>query len=474
MMWYNIPYFYVSMRSEMDTCMAVLSGEGGRILMKREMPDLRSFMDQVFSKPQETAPETDSPKVRLGTNQKTGEPIFWMPWEPSQMHGCVLGAPGTGKTQLIKSVIVQILRQYPNMGILVLDFKGDYNETKPEFVEVTRAKVRKIHHLSLNPFELRHLEHIPQLHVHTAMAFAEAMGSSYSLDPIQKSTLVQSVMTAYAHCGITEDPETWSLPAPTFGHVFREYLDRPTSQHNDSLVHILENLAGQELFEGNQEDNFDGYANFRGVVVLDLSGYSDPVKKLVAMLILSKFCDRMSGSEAVQGLEKLVLVDEADDILSHGCPVLSRMIREGKERGVGILLSARYPDFLKSLGFDGREYIHLWLVHHVEELRKSELEHILRAEPYDPRVEQLYQFLRRLERDECVLRLGREEPVRMENLPFHDISTDTAQTYLRQSAPEPEEDIFAGMPELDVTHLEAFDLDEDIQLETLDIFEELL
>ncbi len=442
--------------------------------MKREMPDLLSFMDRAFSKPREEAPETDSPKIRLGTNEKTGEPIFWMPWEQSQMHACVLGAPGTGKTQLIKSVIVQILRQQRNMGILVLDFKGDYNESKPDFLEVTGAKVRKIHHLSLNPFDLRYMEHIPQLHVHMAMAFADAMASSYNLDPIQKSTLVQSVMSAYVHCGITEDPQTWSLPAPTFAQVYREYLDRPASQHNDSLVHIMENLMGLELFEGDPKEDFDRYDSFRGVVVLDLSGYTDPVKNLVAMVILSKFCDRMAGAETSEELQKLVLVDEADDILSHGCPVLSRMLQEGKERGVGILLSARYPDFLQTVGFDCRPYIHLWMVHYVEELRKSELEYILHAEDFDSRVEQLYQAIRRLERNESMLRQGLEDPVMMENLPFQDISTDTAQTYLRQSAPEPEEDLFAGMPELDVAHLEAFDLDEDVQLETLDIFEDMV
>lgn len=441
--------------------------------MKREMPDLRSFMPTLFSKPEENAPETDSPKIRLGTNQKTGAPVYWMPWERSQMHACVLGAPGTGKTQLIKSVIVQLLRQHRDMGILVLDFKGDYNESKPEFVEVTQAKVRRIHQLALNPFTLEGAEPRAQLHVHTAMNFADAMAGSFNLDPIQKSTLVQSVMAAYARCGITEDPKTWSRPAPTFAQVHREYLERPSSQHNDSLEHIMDNLSALELFKEGQGDTLDRYQTLQGVVVLDLSGYSESIKKLAAMLLLSKFCDRMGVSPPEEGLRKLVLVDEADDILSRSCPVLTRIIREGKDQGVGVMLSARYPDFLQTIGFDCREHMQLWLLHYVEELRKSELEYILRAEPFDPSVDQLYHSLRQLERNESMLRLGDEEPVLMENLPFHDISTDTAQTYLREAAPEPEEDIFAGMRELDVTHLEVFDLDEEIQLETLDIFEEM-
>ena len=440
--------------------------------MKREMPDLRSFMPKLFSKPQEDLPETDNPKIRLGTNQLTGEPIYWMPWERSQMHACVLGAPGTGKTQLIKSVIVQLLRQRKDMGILVLDFKGDYNESKPEFVAVSQAKVLKIHNLSLNPFDLRDVEQIPQLHVHTAMDFADAMAGSFNLDPIQKSTLVQSAMAAYARCGITEDPETWSLPAPTFAQVHREYLDRPSSQHDDALARILENLAGMELFSGESDGN-DRYSSLRGVVVLDLSGHAEPIKNLAAMVILGKFCNRMTGACREEELRKLVLVDEADNILSRGCPMLRRIIREGRDQGVGVMLSARYPDSLQAKGFDCREYMRLWLVHHVEELRKSELEYILQADPFDPMVDQLYHTLRRLDRNESMLRRSEEAPLIMENLPFHDISTDTAQTYLREDTVEPQEDIFAGMQELDVSHLEIFDLDEDIQMETLDIFEEM-
>lgn len=439
--------------------------------MRREMPDLRSFMPKLFSKPVEEPTETDNPKIRLGTNRRTGEPIYWMPWEREQMHACVLGAPGTGKTQLIKSVIVQLLRQRRDMGILVLDFKGDYNESKPEFVEVTGAKVRKIYQLSLNPFDLRNVEPRPQLHVHTAMNFADAMAGSYNLDPIQKSTLVQSVMAAYAHCGITEEPETWNLPAPTFAQVCREYRERPSSQHNDSLEHILDYLLAMDLFAGEFQGD-DRYSSFQGVAVLDLSGYSEPIKNLAAMVILEKFSNRMAGAQPEQELRKLVLVDEADDILSRGCPVLKRIIQEGKDRGVGVMLSARYPDFLKNMGFDCRDHMHLWLVHHVEELRKSELEYLLRADAFDNRVEMLHQTLRRLERNECLV-LGDREPVCMENLPFHDISTDTAQTYLRELPQEPEEELMAGMPELDVFHLEAFDLEEDVQLETLDIFEEM-
>lgn len=443
-----------------------------KAFMKREMPDLRSFMSSVFSKPEKNVTETENPKIRLGTNQKTGEPIYWMPWDGTQMHACVLGAPGTGKTQLIQSVIVQLLRQHRDMGILVLDFKGDYNESRPGFVEVTQARVLKIHHLSLNPFDLRDMEQVPQLHVHTAMNFADAMAGSYNLDPIQKSTLVQSVMAAYAECGITEDPRTWSRTAPTFAQVVREYQERPSSQHNDSLEHILENLAAMELFSG-EGDGMDRYGSFRGVAVLDLSGYADPVKNLAAMVILGKFCDRMAGSAPAEGLEKLVLVDEADDILSRGCPVLKRIIQEGKDQGVGVMLSARHPDFLRTMGFDCRDHIRLWLVHYLEELRRADLEYILRAEPFDNRVEQLYQHIRRMEQHESAL-LSQGEPVPMENLPFRDISADTAQTYLNQVDPEQEEDLLAGMPELDVSHLEAFDLEEDIQLETLDIFEEMV
>ena len=61
----------------------------------------------------------------------------------------IIGTMGTGKTQFTKSVVCQLIRSrklnYGNgpLGILIFDYKGDYNETKADFLEATGARVLK-------------------------------------------------------------------------------------------------------------------------------------------------------------------------------------------------------------------------------------------------------------------------------------------------------------------------------------------
>lgn len=63
----------------------------------------------------------------------------------------IIGTMGTGKTQFTKSLITQLnIHQHDNydgtpIGILIFDYKGDYNESKAGFVSVTNASVIRLY-----------------------------------------------------------------------------------------------------------------------------------------------------------------------------------------------------------------------------------------------------------------------------------------------------------------------------------------
>ena len=74
----------------------------------------------------------------------------------NQLNIGVAGDLGTGKTQFLKSLILQISRATDaNRGIkprfLIFDYKSDFSS--PDFVEATGAKVVKPYHLPLNLFD---------------------------------------------------------------------------------------------------------------------------------------------------------------------------------------------------------------------------------------------------------------------------------------------------------------------------------
>ena len=186
-------------------------------------------------------------RVRLGTHLITTEPVYWLPedtWCPAAANLAVVGGGKTGNTQMLFSAAIQLLRQKEQagepLGLLLVDGLEDYSDSRGNFLELTDARPLRLHKLPFHPLSLSGLEQKPQLHTHMAMVFADTVARSYGLSPLEKSTLVQSVIAAYASAGITSDPLTWNRKAPGLEDVYEEYRARPQGQRSDTVAHVLD------------------------------------------------------------------------------------------------------------------------------------------------------------------------------------------------------------------------------------------
>ncbi len=410
---------------------------------------------------QPSAPEPEkagnSVTIRFGTDVQTEKPVLWLPNDTNQVTHInmgIIGTMGTGKTQFTKSVITQLYRQRRNnpgaeeMGILIFDYKGDYNEEKTDFVEATGAKVLKLHKLPFNPFALNDFKRKPQLHVHTAVSFADTLTRIYGLGPIQKTTLVQAILSAYEECGITADPRTWSRTAPTFAQVHAQY-SKGRSQRGDSLTAAMDTIAMFELFASDPMGTVSLYEMLHGTVVIDMSGYPGDLKNLAVAIILDLFYAQMLNSShsklvttedggVYRQIKKVILVDEADNIMSSGLPVLRNIIKEGREFGLGMILSTQYLDHFRGDDEDYRKYMKTWVVHNVENLKRSDVEYVFQLPMSDPSAEQLFQSIKQLEKHHSVVRIGTDAPMYMEDLPFFRIAQESQESYLQTEESDPE------------------------------------
>ena len=95
-------------------------------------------------------------EITLGTDDETGEPLIWRPNNTAEVFHTntgVIGTMGTGKTQFTKALITQLLHSQERnfdgqpLGILIFDYKGDYNESKADFVNAVNAKIYRPYHL---------------------------------------------------------------------------------------------------------------------------------------------------------------------------------------------------------------------------------------------------------------------------------------------------------------------------------------
>lgn len=327
---------------------------------------------------------TNNLHVLFGQNATTNAPINWEPTNTAKFMNTntgIIGTMGTGKTQFTKSVITQLHRNQADnvngapIGMLIFDYKSDYVDDK--FLEATGAKKYKLFKLPYNPLSL--YGDTPMLPIHTAAGFSETMAKAYGLGKKQQLQLENLILESYAASGIhPEDPSTWSRPAPTIDDVWARFLDQEKVEE-DLLYAALSKLARFKIFESEPEKMTSLYELVDGITVIELAGYPPQIQNLVVALTLDLFYSQMQrrGKPEVNGdfrqITKMILVDEADNFMSQNFPSLRKILKEGREYGVGMILSTQDITHFQTGDNDYSSYVLTWVIHRVAKIRPQEL-----------------------------------------------------------------------------------------------------
>ncbi|WP_461673161.1 DNA phosphorothioation-dependent restriction protein DptH [Priestia megaterium] len=337
---------------------------------------------------------SDPLKVLFGHSASSNESLYWYPTTTSKiMHTNtgIIGTMGTGKTQFTKSLIKQLydsakfnVNKTP-VDILIFDYKGDY--IKDDFVEATNATVYQPYHLPYNPLALyRGKQPKPLLPLHTASTIKETIANAFNLGIKQQQLLNDLIVEAYSHSGIHKaNMSTWQLTPPTLNNVFERYMDREEVKE-DSLYAALKQIYDFEIFSPDSQNTMSLYDMVQGVTVVHLAGYDQSIQNLIVGITLDTFYSQMStkGHSTIQGdyreLTKMVLVDEADNFLSQNFSSLKKIMKEGREYGVGVILSTQFLDHFATADNDYAQYILTWIIHRVPTIKKKEVQAIFSPE----------------------------------------------------------------------------------------------
>jgi DNA helicase HerA-like ATPase len=298
----------------------------------------------------------------------------------NQLNFGVVGDLGTGKTQLLKSLIYQIAGSGDqNAGvspnILIFDYKRDYSSE--EFVKSVGAKVLRPKLLPINIFDLSGCPDSVQPWLSRFKFFMDILDKIYSgIGPIQRTLLKRSVREAY-------EQRIGGAEAPTIYDVHANYSaligNRP-----DSVFSIIDDLVDMELFTRASGPSCNFTEFLKGVVVVDLAalGQDDRSKNMLVAIMLNVFYEHMLqipkrpylGSEqTLRVIDSFLLVDEADNIMRYEFDVLRRTLLQGREFGVGVILASQYLSHFKVGGTDYREPLLSWFVHKVPNVTPQEL-----------------------------------------------------------------------------------------------------
>lgn len=382
--------------------------------------------------------ENRSMYILFGRNEQDGKQVIWKPNDTTQLFHTntgIIGTMGTGKTQFTKSLIAQLYQDQNHnvdgqpLGILIFDYKGDYNESKIDFVETTNAKILKPYRLPFNPLALTKSNVFkPLLPIHTANAFKDTISKVYGLGPKQQTTLFQCIIETYQSSGIYPgNPSSWENEAPTFDQVYQRYANDEGIKKNDTLAAAMNKLHQFQVFESNPSNTKSLFDILDGVIVIDLSGYDTDIQSLIVAITLDLFYAQMqiSGSSKMEDnyrqLTKLILVDEADNFMSEGFLSLKKILKEGREFGVGTILSTQFLKHFGSGEDDYAKYILTWVVHNVSDLKKSDVEFVFNSESKSQENQVLYNAIKGLAKHHSIIKIGNNKPVYVRDKAFWEL-----------------------------------------------------
>lgn len=379
-------------------------------------------------------------EILFGVNQKNNRQVYWYPNDTNKLmhtNTGIIGTMGTGKTQFTKSMITQIYRESKhnvdgkNVGILIFDYKGDYNKSKQDFLDATNAKVFELYHLPFNPLSVTKTPTSkPMLPLHTANGLKETLAKAFGLGIKQETLLRDLIMEAYEKKGIIKNqPETWDKPAPTLKTVYDIYVNREDLKE-DSLYAAFSNLIDFEIFEPNPLETQSLFDLIDGVTVIDLSGYDPGIQNLVVAITLDLFYAQMqaNGHSKIDGslrqLNKTILVDEADNFLSKNFSSLKKILKEGREFGVGTILSTQLLSHFSTGENEYANYILTWVIHRVDDLTFKDVKYIFNTQSkHDD--EALFNKIKSLNKHHSLVKTGdSDRATHMKDLAFWELIKD--------------------------------------------------
>ncbi|MET8779457.1 PrgI family mobile element protein [Nocardia sp. NPDC004654] len=223
----------------------------------------------------------------------------------------VLGRSGAGKSYLVKTEILRSL--YRGIEQVVIDPEDEYRRLA-ESVGGTHIRLGAPG-VRLNPFDLEVHTRADgrrsaptdaltrrKLFLHTLIQVL--LGDQ---NPGRRATLDRALAATYAAVGITDDPATWTRPAPTLSGL-REQLARLATPAAGELAAALHPFAGggayAGLLDGPTTTDPEG-----GLIVFSLRALPEELKTIGTLLVLDATWRRVSSP--ANRRPRMITVDEA-------------------------------------------------------------------------------------------------------------------------------------------------------------------
>lgn len=289
-----------------------------------------------------------TPTGALYGRDAAGGLLFWDRFGPEQHNhnAVVLARSGAGKSYLVKAEILRSL--YRGIEVIAIDPEDEYRPLA-QAVDATYLSLGAPG-VRINPFDLdihtltggrrtAPTDALTRRKLFAHTLFRVLLGEQ---SPAQRAVLDTALTAAYAATGITDDPTTWTRPAPTLSMV-REQLVAGGSAVGDDLAAALspfvEGGAFAGLIDGPTTTSPDG-----AMVVFSLRELPDELKTIGTLLALDLTWRRVSNPATRR--PRLVTVDEAWWLMRQpaGAEFLLRAAKSFRKYWAGLTIATQDID----------------------------------------------------------------------------------------------------------------------------------
>ncbi|MEW6126197.1 MAG: DndE family protein [Acidobacteriota bacterium] len=287
--------------------------------------------------------------LTLGEDAKTGEPVTVEFNRRTNNYLAVAGKPGSGKTQFVKDLLVQLRRQSDyQVNFIFFDYsKGDVADDD-KFIKATRAEVIKLPDASLpiNPFSRVNVGSEMAIKM-AAQEFSDTVRDiERNMGAVQGQFLYDAILTAF------DVARGETLPYPDF-HEVRKEVDYAYFNNNrkpDTLSEVIRQITDFQIF-GKAKNKELWKTLTDKTVVVDLHGLT-VLRELTVCLVLDAIHRElmaMPDSEVINGaraMRTIIVIDEAHHYLKDKKRnrILQRLIREIRSKGASVFLLSQSPD----------------------------------------------------------------------------------------------------------------------------------
>ena len=292
--------------------------------------------------------------IYLGRDRR-GRPVYWNPLILRNSHMVLLGPPGTGKSTIVRSIILRADRYFQQRygyrpTVLIIDPAGEYRQIAQDLggkiVDLTQLKVNPLMLEGSTPHD-------------RASTVVEMLRYAYALKGEEKVELKDAIIEAYRRHGVDpNDQSTWGLGRDrevTLSEVYKVILERikRAEREKDPTLPALKSLADKlrDLCEGARAlDRTDitvsDILKMGGLLCLsfkDVYGAMGlKLQQVVVWTILEQLRSRMLADQVHEELRVLVVIDEG-----HRFVQLAKMVEGGVEVAVEPPLSLHLRDVRK-------------------------------------------------------------------------------------------------------------------------------